>query len=75
LLKKIVRLALCDLLSASKKTRKEAYQYILHAQFKDDCDKLELPYNYILRTVSVSIELKKAQKRAIIKELLVQLGV
>lgn len=74
-LRKIVRLALCDLLSANKDIRGDAHRYLLSKQFKEDCDQVKLPYNDILKTVSVSIDLKKAQQKAIIKKLLQQLGV
>ena len=75
LLKKIVRLALCDLASNKAKVRKNAHRYFLSKQFKEDCDELEIGYNYILKTVALTIELKNVQKRAIINKLLEQLGV
>lgn len=75
LLKKIVRLALCDLASNKAKLRKNAHRYFLSKQFNEDCDELEIGYNYILKTVALTIELKNVQKRAIINKLLEQLGV
>ena len=75
LIKKIIRLALCDLLSNSQKLRADAQRYLLSSQFRTDCEALQVNCNDVRIAAAEIIPLKKSQQRAIIKQLLRQLGV
>ena len=75
ILKKIVRLAICDLLSKSQKLRRDAQKYILSSQFQTDCEALQVEAEGVRMAAAEIIPLKKNQQRAIIKKLLEQLGV
>ena len=75
LVKKIIRLALCDLSSGKSKLRTSSMKYILSPEFEIDCRTAQIDHQQVLKAAHDMIPLKINQQRAITKKLMLEIGV
>jgi len=70
LIRKVVRVGICDLGANNRKLRDDAMRYILSRQFPADCKTIDLDYHKILAEIAEMDGVSQPQRHARIKQLL-----
>jgi len=70
LIRKVVRIGICDLGANNRKLRDEAMRYILSRQFQVDCKTIDLNYYEIIKAIATMNGMSQPQRHARIKQLL-----
>jgi hypothetical protein len=70
LIRKVVRVGICDLGANNRKLRDHAMRYILSRQFQVDCKTSDLDYHKILAEIAEMDGVSQPQRHARIKQLL-----
>ena len=70
LIRKVVRVGICDLAATNRKLRDDAMRYILSRQFQVDTKTIDVNYRDIIRTIATLDTMSQPQRKATIKHLL-----
>jgi len=70
LIRKVVRVGICDLAATNRKLRDDAMRYILSRQFHADSKTIDVNYRDIIRTIATLDTMSQPQRKATIKHIL-----